>query len=269
MKTKKISWQAIAIVVLALVLIASIALGVSGAWFQDKDSVDSTTKMGNPVTVRLAAMDSENHPSTWSDVYKTDKAFPGDKILGETRILLGYDTMSVVRVSISAKIYDTDGTTEITAENLEARAAAAAVPDLYDKTPEQYKAEYISSFNALKAVMDSAKVDATVWSTKSGAGYFYFNTLANDATKTTKKVGETTTNVDGLYLFNELNIPTTVENAANGWKIEVKLNVEAIQAANINAEQLPDGWTWEDIPETLKTAITTYNSQNAESGRLK
>lgn len=261
MKTKKISWQAIAIVVLALVLIASIALGVSGAWFQDKDSVNSTATMGNPVTVRLAAMDSENHPSTWSDVYKTDKAFPGDKILGETRILLGYDTMSVVRVSISAKIYDTDGITEITAENLEARAAAAAVPNLYDKTQEEYKTEYENSFNALKAIMDSATVDTTAWT--SSKGYFYFNTLANNATKTKK--GEV--DVAGLYLFGELNIPFTVENAANGWKIEVKLNVEAIQAANVKDGQLPDGWTWGDIPTTLQTAITTYNS-NATDGRL-
>lgn len=261
MKTKKISWQAIAIVVLALVLIASIALGVSGAWFQDSDKVESSATMGNPVTVRLAAMDNEEHPSTWSDVYKTDKAFPGDKILGETRILLGYDTMSVVRVSISAKIYDTDGITEITAENLDARAAAAAVPNLYDKTPEEYKTEYTNSFNALKAIMDSATVDTNAWS--SSNGYFYFNTLANNATKTKK--GET--DVAGLYLFGELNIPLTVENAANGWKIEVKLNVEAIQAANVKDGQLPTGWTWGDIPTTLQSAINAYNSNGAD-GRL-
>lgn len=266
MKTKKISWQAIAIVFLALVLIASIALGVSGAWFQDSDKVESTATMGNPVTVRLAAMDSENHPSTWSDVYKAGRAFPGDKILGETRILLGYDTMSVVRVSISAKIYDTDGTTEITAENVEARAAlaAASVPNLYDKTTEEYKAEYTESFNALKAIMDSATVNTSVWSTKSAGGYFYFNTLANNATKTQKN----STNVDGLYLFDELNIPLTVKNAANNWNIEVKLNVEAIQAANLKDGQLPDGWTWGDIPSTLQSAISTYNSNGAD-GRLK
>ena len=262
MKTKKISWQAIAIVVLALVLIASIALGVSGAWFQDSDKVDSTATMGNPVTVRLAAMDSENHPSTWSDVYKTDKAFPGDKILGETRILLGYDTMSVVRVSISAKIYESDGTTEITTGTITEEQAETKKPKLYDKSNAEYVTEYKSSFDALKAIMDSATVDTNAWTLSNG--YFYFNTLANDATKT-KKLAENDTT--GLYLFGELNIPLTVENAANNWKIEVKLNVEAIQAANLKDGQLPTGWTWGDIPTTLQSAINAYNSNGAD-GRL-
>ena len=58
MKTKKISWQAIAIVVLALVLIASIALGVSGAWFQDKDNAEQSIQMGKPVLIKLADNES-------------------------------------------------------------------------------------------------------------------------------------------------------------------------------------------------------------------
>ena len=87
MKTKKISWQAIAIVVLALVLIASIALGVSGAWFQDKDSESQDVQMGKPVLIKLA--DGDKAEGTYADVptwkanYTNTKtrAFPGDIVL--------------------------------------------------------------------------------------------------------------------------------------------------------------------------------------------
>ena len=262
MKTKKISWQAIAIVVLALVLIASIALGVSGAWFQDKDQVTSEATMGNPVTVRLAAMDSENHPSIWSDEY-TGKAYPGDKILGETRILLGFDTMSVVRVSISAKIYDGEvkPENEITTANVETKAAASTKPKYYHKTDEEYKTEYKTSFTALNAIMASATVDNTAWTASDG--YFYFNELANSATKTTKKVGESSTNIDGLYLFGQLDVPLTVENAAHGWNIVVDLTVEAVQAANLKDGQVPTGWDWSKIPAGLQSVISDHNTGRA------
>ncbi len=256
MKTKKISWQAIAIVVLALVLIASIALGVSGAWFQDKDEVKSEATMGNPVTVRIADIGSTNKPKVWSDEY-TGKAYPGDKILGETRILLGYDTMSVVRVSISAKIYDGEvkPENEITVANVDTKAAAATVPNLYDKTPEEYKTEYKNSFTELNKIMASAKVDNAAWTESDG--YFYFNKLANSETKTKKTTENDTA---GLYLFNELNIPLTVENAANGWNIVVELHVEAVQAANLKADQVPTDWDWTKIPTDLQTVITDHNS---------
>ena len=77
MKTKKISWQAIAIVVLALVLIASIALGVSGAWFQDKDTETAEATMGPAVTIRLTKNGSEDDGvETWNSLYtKNPKNF--------------------------------------------------------------------------------------------------------------------------------------------------------------------------------------------------
>ena len=74
MKTKKISWQAIAIVFLALVLIASIALGVSGAWFQDRDDASSQAKFADSVTVRLKDPDTSKDPVSWAQYYKTNLA---------------------------------------------------------------------------------------------------------------------------------------------------------------------------------------------------
>ena len=270
MKTKKISWQAIAIVVLALVLIASIALGVSGAWFQDSDSVDSTATMGQAVTVRLSGTETEGtKPVTWTDKYKPGKAYPGDTILGETKILLGSETMSIVRVKISAKIYDgkVEEGNEITTGNVETKAGTSTVPSYYDKGAEAWKKEYKDSFAALNTIMQSAKVTSEWSSEVSEKGWFYFSKLANNAT-TTKNLKTPPTDVTGLYLFDTLSIPLTVTNAAQNWNIVVSLNVEAAQAANVKEGQVPDGWDWGDIPETLRTAISTYNSNNTDAGRL-
>ena len=91
MKTKKISWQAIAIVVLALVLIASIALGVSGAWFQDRDDASSQAKFADSATVRLKDPETDNDPVSWSEYYKKNLAgaLPGDYVIGATTVYLG------------------------------------------------------------------------------------------------------------------------------------------------------------------------------------
>ena len=108
-KTRKISWQAIAIVVLALVLIASIALGVSGAWFQDSDSAETNVTMGEAVTIKLVDTGSTNDPVTWNTTYSVDEAFPGDLVFGATSILPGSDSPAIYRINITTTLTDKEG----------------------------------------------------------------------------------------------------------------------------------------------------------------
>ena len=109
-KTRKISWQAIAIVVLALVLIASIALGVSGAWFQDSDSAETNVTMGEAVTIKLVdTATSPEDPVTWETTYSVDEAFPGDLVFGATSILPGSDSPAIYRIKIATTLTDKDG----------------------------------------------------------------------------------------------------------------------------------------------------------------
>ena len=105
MKTKKISWQAIAIVVLALVLIASIALGVSGAWFQDKDNAEQSIQMGKPVLIKLADKTSGGEVESFGSKYQTGvKAFPGDFVLGATKVMAASDTATIYRAKIETEV---------------------------------------------------------------------------------------------------------------------------------------------------------------------
>ena len=231
MKTKKISWQAIAIVVLALVLIASIALGVSGAWFQDSDSTTSTATMAEAVTVKLADT-AGGEVQTFTQKYGEVEALPGDQVLGGLKIMLGSDTQSVVRVKITTEIKDRNG-----------NVVTATAPTPYEKpvyykgSDQDWKDEWTSNFNLLNGIMQTAKVNAEKWEANADSSYWYYKTVttADDLT-------------NSLTVFSALVIPTGVTNVAEEWKVSVTVSVDAIQAANLSENA---DW-YDDLPTTIK-----------------
>ena len=274
MKTKKISWQAIAIVVLALVLIASIALGVSGAWFQDNDAVQQTSKMGQAVNIRLGDESATDAVDTWSSLYTATKPFPGDTIMGHTAIYMGTETKSVVRGKIAVSITKADGT-EVKLDTIDKTVTdPGAQPD---KSADKYyvddgvggkkfdSATYETDLAAWKTAVEkydlkllASMLDVTLagkedWKpAKDNAtnGYYYYNDLA-DSTKT-------------IELFDALKLDTALSNAVAEWTISVKVSVEAIQAANLcdkDGNAVNTKW-FNDLPEgsTVLTQVKSFNA---------
>ena len=263
MKTKKISWQAIAIVVLALVLIASIALGVSGAWFQDADSASDELTLGHAVTIRLADTDnSDNKPVSWSQEY-TGSAYPGDLVFGKTSIIPGevYDTNKVsaaaYRIKIKAVVdesatgYNKDQTTEPT-------ALTGTPTEAQIKEYNQKMNSYLINQMLAQATSDTFKTSWTEGKTAGSDGlkWYYYNNVNQSST--------------AIAIFEELRLSNKITNEAAGWKISVSVNVEAIQAANILAEGVAGNADWrDDMPTALTTAVTNYNTKTAaDNGRL-
>ena len=258
MKTKKISWQAIAIVVLALVLIASIALGVSGAWFQDSAKEETSLTLGQAVRIRLVETGKETAPVTWEKTY-SGNAFPGDLVFGATSILPGdvYDdtnkvSAAVYRIKISAKVegepawYDASVTTKPT----ETGAA-------------DYEAKLNSYwFNQIIAGATDTTFK-TNWTEGKAAGtdglkWYYYNQVNQSNAQ--------------IRVFDELRLSNEITNMAAGTTISVKVNVEAIQAANITAEGDLGNADWrEDMPGDestgLKSEVLKYNAKG--TGRLQ
>lgn len=278
MKTKKISWQAIAIVVLALVLIASIALGVSGAWFQDNDAVQQTSKMGEAVTIRLGNTSATDPVTTWSGTYKDTKPYPGDTIMGHTQVYMGSTTPSVVRGSIDIKVFD-KGNTEVKdlppAKN-STEMESVEKPVMPDKSATKYwdvDKNGNSTFktdtwntdleayetacktydkqllaNMLAVTLENGKYKDQ-WE-KGASGKYYFKELANSATT--------------IQMFDALVLSTDLSNQVAEWTITVNVKVEAIQAANLvtfNGDTPVVGnedW-YNDLPTTIKGKVDTYN----------
>ena len=246
MKTKKISWQAIAIVVLALVLIASIALGVSGAWFQDQERATANATMGDAVTIKLTGEDATNAPQTWQMKYTSspEGAFPGDMIIGATKIVPGSTAPMVLRYALSAKLY-TAYTDETTNTPLDRGTLDTLGQAEYDKLTNEFATK----------TQPAAK-----WSNASGAAASGSEAAGFSDEKWCyyTEVVKATTPID---LFKEVIVPKDVENPAAKWIIVIDIKVEAMQAANIMDTDNP----WHaDIKETgatsaIYSAINTYN----------
>lgn len=241
MKTKKISWQAIAIVVLALVLIASIALGVSGAWFQDQDSATSNATLGEAVTVKLADKDTGNNPVVWQKLYKGE-AFPGDTILGSTKIMPGSDSPMVLRYMVTTSVKD--GETVLSDTVIDAYTEAN-MPKYYKGSLDEFKTAAKAALASLTANINAGITAAANWDTDaSTARYYYYQ----EVVKSTADIA----------LFDTgIQIPTDVTNEAAEWTIEITLKVEAMQAANIKDAANP--WK-DDLTTTIAAAVDEYNN---------
>lgn len=241
MKTKKISWQAIAIVVLALVLIASIALGVSGAWFQDQDSATSNATLGEAVTVKLADKDTGNNPVVWQKLYKGE-AFPGDTILGSTKIMPGSDSPMVLRYMVTTSVKD--GETVLSNTVIDAYTKTN-MPKYYKGTLDEFKTAAKAALASLTANINAGITAAANWDTDaSTAGYYYYQEVVKSTTD--------------IALFDTgIQIPTDVTNEAAEWTIEITLTVEAMQAANIKDAANP--WK-DDLTKTIAAAVDEYNN---------
>ena len=290
MKTKKISWQAIAIVVLALVLIASIALGVSGAWFQDKDTGSSQAKLGHAVELKLqdiSGPEAKDGIQGWKELYNSGKtaAYPGDKIIGKTQIKMNSDTPAVVRAKLTPTITDKDskpvtldGTAPeaIDETSVTATSTQEQLQAYYDKLVElKYtnKAKYdtiapiwnkflLANMTAgLKFIDDAATYGA--WEGVSKGGWMYLN----------KVYGNTTAPSAGtagvINLFNDASLSTLLTNEVELWTIKIDLVVEAIQAANLydtEGNVVNSTWVNDMVAKdggaalAIQSAVKTYNA---------
>lgn len=263
MKTKKISWQAIAIVVLALVLIASIALGVSGAWFQDNDAVQQTSKMGEAVTIRLGDTSATDPVDTWSKLYTNTKPFPGDVVMGNTKIYMGTETPSVVRGKIIVDVKDKNGSTvplpeaknneqmaSVTKPTQPNKADYYEVNDgvttfdesAYNAAVTQYKNDAVAYDKQLLANMLAVTLAGNNQWEKGVTDYYYYKELA--------------TNANAIPLFDQLKLSTDLSNEVAEWTISVKVSVEAIQAANLKENTEFYG----DLGSTIKGKVDAYKT---------
>lgn len=290
MKTKKISWQAIAIVVLALVLIASIALGVSGAWFQDKDTGSSEAKLGHAVELKLQDVNGESATDGikgWKELYNSEKtaAYPGDKIIGKTQIKMSSQTPAVVRAKLTPTITQKDGTTvtldgtvpeAIDTTSVTANSTPEQLQAYYDKLVElKYtnKSEYdkraltwnkflLANMTAGLKFIDNASTYGS-WEGVSTGKWMYLNKVYGNTTAA-QTAATATTGV--ITLFESASLSTLLTNEVELWTIKIDLVVEAIQAANLyDTEGNVVNSTWVDdmVKEgadlAIKGAVREYN----------
>lgn len=265
MKTKKISWQAIAIVVLALVLIASIALGVSGAWFQDKDSETAQATMGPAVTIRLTKNGSEDGVETWNTIYKgaEGRAYPGDKLLGATQIVPGSATETVMRVKIVPTVTATAERTHYDAEHdmtgnetegdvkaFEQRIADGLLDNAETSSADKTLFDQYNSY-LINTMLAQTKLTGWTKATDNtdGTGWYYKDTIVESTTPIT-------------LFATDLTLSNKLTNGVATWTIKVELIAEAIQAANLtDKEGNVQNAAWNNMPEGLKGLVKNLQTE--------
>lgn len=252
MKTKKISWQAIAIVALALVLIASIALGVSGAWFQDSDKGNSEATMGHAVEVKLQNVDgttAEDGVKGWANIYNSDKtyAYPGDQIIGKTQIKMASKSPALIRMSVVAEVKDSadkdvDLSGAITLAEIGGVSAPKAITESLDayynaliasKGSADYAAN-VANWNKwlLKNMTAGLNLDSVKWLEGLDGLWYYYQVYGNVDSRSTADAGT-------IVLFESASLSSYLTNEVAQWKVSINLVVEAIQAAHADETTHP------------------------------
>ena len=113
-KSKKLGLQSLALVLMSLVLVAGVAFGMTGAWFNDQKATgDETVVLGNGVYLEMAATGANYFVVTGKDhegnevTRSNDKVFPGDTINFSATINLADNSEAAMvryKVTISGDI---------------------------------------------------------------------------------------------------------------------------------------------------------------------
>ena len=188
---------------LMAIIAVVVSFSVAGAWFIDRDTVDSTMDMGGAVIVKLVGTGEDGTIQNFKQLYDSDGgAYPGDKILDSIKVQMGEKTEeSVLRVQYSVDILDKEKnvkTQDLT--EAETKLATLLKNDLRAKTT----------------------LFSSDWS-QSTSDWIYYKHLASGKTKP-------------IDLFDEYSLPlpdSEMDNQYQELSFRISLVAEAIQAANI------------------------------------
>lgn len=188
---------------LMAIIAVVVSFSIAGAWFIDRDTVDSTMDMGGAVVVKLVGTGEDGTIQNFKQLYDSDGgAYPGDKILDSIKVQMGEKTEeSVLRVQYSVDILDKEKnvkTQDLT--EAETKLATLLKNDLRAKTT----------------------LFSSDWS-QTTSDWIYYKHLASGKTKP-------------IDLFDEYSLPlpdSEMDNQYQELSFRISLVAEAIQAANI------------------------------------
>ena len=188
---------------LMAIIAVVVSFSVAGAWFIDRDTVDSTMDMGGAVIVKLVGTGEDGTIQNFKQLYDSDGgAYPGDKILDSIKVQMGEKTEeSVLRVQYSVDILDKEKnvkTQDLT--EAETKLATLLKNDLRAKTT----------------------LYSSDWA-QTSSDWIYYKHLASGKTKP-------------IDLFDEYSLPlpdSEMDNQYQELSFRISLVAEAIQAANI------------------------------------
>ena len=223
--SKKMSKSSIAVIVLSILLVLSLILGFTGAWFTDKK--DSGTDNNGTLTFGKIALSSV--ATNIADVKTWEKALPGDsKDLTGTVVVEGGSEAMYVLVTATS-----------TGSGLKVAKGGANVLAL--------------NFGATESADFVAVTGATL---NEGETLYYV--AAADADKTLNLLGSATINKDTKNVAYKDDAEVVLNRAAQGISFSFTVSASAIQARNITTDAskaTTDAAELTAIVTALRTAV--------------
>jgi hypothetical protein len=228
---KKLSTQTLAIAALSFMLVASVALSATGAWFT------SEVNSQNVGTDVFGIIELNNTGTTGSvaeslDVNLDSELMPGDEMTIDFDIVNDSNAEMFLRLSLEMRSTEYDAAlivvSEGTAPQAELDAAAALIADFESANQAFIDAIALEMLN-----------ETTGQWVQQGEWIYFERALSGDEDVTDDNLGE---DIDELFTYS---LPTSITDAMQGVEVTFHFEVEAVQAANNGDETDPleaTGW---------------------------
>ena len=257
-KNKKLSKSSVAIIVLALLLVASLVMGMTGAWFTDSVSkVENGLKFG---TVKLSITEaSENWQidtdETGHPYLEATDMMPGDTLTGDFNLQNEGDPAYVFMVYHGEIIKALEGLTaeeradavDYINDHKEANAEAITDADLTEQNTLEYrqsiKEDLFEKLLAAQAAARIAESDDTITyvTLPAGAtvlaGYTVDGKAVSYYTLQRYDEGADVHTDEAAVAFSVELVGELFDNAYQGAEINVGVEFVAVQVANLTAAE--------------------------------
>lgn len=226
-KAKKFNVKNLIIAMLSVLLLASVAVGGTMAWFLDQKAASSTLTMGGAVNINIAP-DSTYDTDAATVTFSGSNLVPGQPIESKVFVNMAQSTTKAF-FRLKVEITGTDAETLTTEFNKQIKEAAAAKGWKLGDDQFYYYVGTVDDKNATPATVASDETPMT----------------EVDATAAAKSI---------TFLDGTVNVPTTWTNDVALKSVTVKFTAQAIQSTYLDASTASTANTISAVADVMDAA---------------
>lgn len=195
-KSKKLSLQSLALVLMSFILVAGVAFGMTGAWFAEaKDATPGQITMGKEVTINVTGVTLNANAKDPDKAFDATAAMPGDKFDLAAAAVANADTSDMyIRAQVTIELGQTGEGADLTLADL-----------------------------------GLGTIQPKNWFYNEGDGFYYY---ATDMDTLTTVVAQNDSDSDTAAINLTCTVNTALTNTVALESAEINITFQAIQKAN-------------------------------------
>lgn len=262
MKMRRLSASGVAVVALAVLLVISVSIGATLAWFASQDSAGGTFTLGSPVIVTVTDT-SQQDTSTLAITIPSETLLPGVLIDPDIVVTLSASTTAtILRASLTVLATDVVDAETLQQSFVEALSDSIAAGWKYNGDDNYYY--YLGTPGDDARVMETPAETSALTDPEFGATLADYGVAVATVRDWDENVGDTVlaSVVPGAaaksvnFLTQTFRLPTTLTNEVANSTITINFVVDAVQ------DYLVVGDT--NVLPTVDNAATIFNQALGE-----